>query len=636
MGGSRQKNHIIIGTAGHVDHGKTCLVKALTGIDTDRLKEEKKRGITIELGFAYLTLPNKELAGIVDVPGHEKFIRNMLAGAGGIDIAMLVVAADEGVMPQTVEHLEILSLLELKYGLVVLTKTDVVDEEFCQLVEEEVAELVEGSFLEGAKVLRTSAYTGAGIEELSRELYRLTELVERKKLQEPFRLPIDRVFTMRGFGTVVTGTLVEGTLSCKEEVMLYPCGERVKIRSLQVHGIEVDEAFAGQRVAVNLANIKKEDIFRGEILAACDSLEPTWMLDVKLKLLKSSERSVKNGSRVHLYHGSRELLCKVILMDAEELEAGQEGYAQLRLEEAMAFKTGDHFVVRFYSPLETVGGGVVLDSHPRKHKRRLLMVHDAMSLKECGTPRERLELCILEYGASCLPVKLLARRAGLDWGRASNDLRSLSEQGEIVNISSDIYFHKQYLEELQGVLTTYLDDFHKKYPLKEGMSVEEGRSRLHLPGEVADGVLEYLCSNKIIKNSRGLISNFRFRVVQRTDDKILMEQILRQYENAGFQPPSTRELTETYSSEKHFNHVFSSLIREKTLVRLDDKHYILKDHYEKALEGLYELWNEKGRIVLGEYRDYLEISRKHAVSLLEIFDKNGITQKQGNERILRK
>lgn len=636
MGNSRQKNHIIIGTAGHVDHGKTCLVKALTGIDTDRLKEEKKRGITIELGFAYLPLPNQELAGIVDVPGHEKFIKHMLAGAGGIDIAILVVAADEGVMPQTVEHLEILSLLDLKYGVVVLSKTDGVDEELCEIVEEDVKELVEHTFLEGATIIRTSAYEGTGIEELREELYRLAESADKKKIQEPFRLPIDRVFTMRGFGTVVTGTLVEGTLTTNKEAMLYPRGERVKIRSLQVHGREVEQVYAGQRAAINLSNVKKDDIFRGEILAACDSLNPTRMVDVKLKMLKNTDRKVKNGSRVHLYHGSRELLCKVVLLDEDILEAGQEGYAQLRLEENAVFKTGDHFVIRFYSPLETVGGGIILDSNPKKHKRMNPKIHEAMVVKERGTPRKRLELAILEYGDSCLPVQVLARRAGLDWGKSSNDLRGLKEEGKVAVITRDVYFHKAYLERLQDKVTDFLDSYHKAYPLKGGMPMEEVRSRLNLPGEVTDGVLNYFYIKKVIKNQEGLLSSFRFRVVRRTDDNILMQQIVEIYKSKGFQPPSIEELKAAYATEKNFSHVFSAMIVDKTLVRLDDKHYLLKEFYEKALDGLYDLWREKGRIILGEYRDHLEISRKHAVSLLEIFDKNGITRKQGDERMLKK
>lgn len=630
------KNHVIIGTAGHVDHGKTCLVRALTGIDTDRLKEEKKRGITIELGFAYLDLPNGELAGIIDVPGHEKFIKNMLAGAGGIDIAMLIVAADEGVMPQTVEHLEILTLLGIPRGIVAVTKTDSVDEELCQLVEEDVRELTFGTFLEEAPIVRTSAYTGQGLEELRRELYKLAADAGQKKVQEPFRLPIDRIFTMKGFGTVVTGTLIEGCLKAKEDAMLYPSKELVKIRSIQVHGQEASKAFAGQRVAVNLAGKRKEELSRGQVLALPESMETTMMADVRLKIVKGAAHTVKNGSRVHLYHGSRELLCKVILMEEEILEPGQEGYAQLRMEEETVLKTGDRFVIRFYSPMETIGGGVVIDACPRKHKRGRADVLEAMQVKERGTVGERLEQWILEYGFECIPVKTLVRRAGLDRSRAANELRALKEAGRVVNIAGEIWFHERYLETLGKNLTGYLDTFHREFPLKEGMSLEEARSRLHLPPGASDGVLGYLADRKLIKIDEGKVSNYRFRVIRHTDDKALFKQINAQYMKAGFQPPSTEDLKAAFASEKRFTHVFSSMIAQKTLVRLDEKHFLHKEYYEKAWSGLVRLAEEKGQIVLGEYRDYLGISRKHAVSLLESFDRSGITRKTGDIRILRK
>ncbi|MDC7287100.1 selenocysteine-specific translation elongation factor [Blautia schinkii] len=629
------KNHVIIGTAGHVDHGKTCLVQALTGIDTDRLKEEKKRGITIELGFAYLKLPGGDTAGIIDVPGHEKFIKNMLAGAGGIDIAMLVVAADEGVMPQTVEHLEILKLLDIQRGVIAITKADAADPELCQLVEEDVRELVRGTFLETAPIVITSAHTGEGIDALRETLCSLCAEAEQKRLKEPFRLPIDRVFTMKGFGTVVTGTLIEGSLSLKDEAMLYPSGEVVKVRSIQVHGQETDKAFAGQRAAVNIANRRKEEISRGEVLALSGSMEKTMMADVKLKLIKSAAHSVKNGSRVHLYHGSRDLLCKVVLMEQDVLEPGEEGYAQLRLEEETVFKTGDRFVIRFYSPVETVGGGIVLDACPRKHRRNRPEVLKSMEIKDKGDIRARMEEWVLEYGMECVPAKTLAQRAGLERTRALNELRVLKEEGRVVEITAGIFFHEAYLTRLGEQLTGRLDEYHKSFPLKEGMPLEEVRGRLGLPAAEADGVLEYLCQKRQIKIKDALVSNFRFRVVRNTDDKALYKQINSIYLKSGFQPPSTEELKAGFAAEKRFTHVFSSMIAGKNLVRLDEKHFIHKDYYEKALEGLKELNEEKGQIILGEYRDFLGISRKHAVSLLESFDRSGITRKNGDVRILK-
>lgn len=371
---SSMKRHIIIGTAGHIDHGKTWLVKALTGTDTDRLAEEKKRGITIENGFAFLKLPDGEEAGIIDVPGHEKFIKNMLAGAGGIHIAMLVIAADEGVMPQTREHLDILSLLGIRRGVVLITKGDL---EWKPGLREEIQTFVAGTFLEKAAVVVTSAVDGRGIEDLRRILWQMCleetqggDYAQRNASVNSFRLPIDRVFSLKGFGTIVTGTLLDGALDMDSSAMLYPKAHLVKVRGIQVHGQNVSRAFPGQRVAVNLAGIGKEEISRGEILAAADSMESTMMADVKLRLLKSGHRSLKSGARVHLYHGAAELICKVILLDREVMKTGEEAVVQLRMEQQTAMKAGEHFVIRFYSPVETIGGGVVENPNALKRKRR--------------------------------------------------------------------------------------------------------------------------------------------------------------------------------------------------------------------------------------------------------------------------
>ena len=379
-----EKRYRIIGTAGHIDHGKTWLVKALTGTDTDRLAEEKRRGITIENGFAFLKFPDGREAGIIDVPGHEKFIKNMLAGAGGIDIAMVVIAADEGVMPQTREHLAILSLLGIRKGVIVLTKGDL---EWKKGLDQEIREFAEGTFLENADVIVTSAVDGRGIEKLRRVLWKLCTAGKNTGNQNlsrnesdsctgrmgtkasAFRLPIDRVFSLKGFGTVVTGTLLDGSLGLNYDTMLYPRAERVKIRGIQVHGQEVSEVAPGQRVAVNLPGIGKEHISRGEILAAAGSMEGTMIADVRLQLLKSGQRTLKSGTRVHLYHGAAELVCKIILFDRVVLKPGEEAIVQLRMEQVTAMKAGDHFVIRFYSPVETIGGGVVLNPNGVKRKK---------------------------------------------------------------------------------------------------------------------------------------------------------------------------------------------------------------------------------------------------------------------------
>ena len=529
-----EKRYRIIGTAGHIDHGKTWLVKALTGTDTDRLAEEKRRGITIENGFAFLKFPDGREAGIIDVPGHERFIKNMLAGAGGIDIAMVVIAVDEGVMPQTREHLAILSLLGIRKGVLVLTKGDL---EWKKGLDQEIREFAEGTFLENADVVVTSAVDGRGIEELRRVLWKLCtagKTTENQNLSRnesdsctgrmgtkasAFRLPIDRVFSLKGFGTVVTGTLLDGSLGLDYDAMLYPRAERIKIRGIQVHGQEVSEAVPGQRVAVNLPGIGKEQISRGEILAAAGSMEGTMIADVRLQLLKSGQRTLKSGTRVHLYHGAAELVCKIILFDREVLKPGEEAVVQLRMEQVTAMKAGDHFVIRFYSPVETIGGGVVLNPNGVKRKKRQnadAVVHCACTGKE--------------------------------------------------------------------------------------------RKKAHASGKIT----EEICGNSVFL------------------------QLQELYLKSGFMPPLTDEVKKVFSGERDFSEVFFAMVRDGVLVRFDEKHYMHWEIRQKALDMAYLLYEEKGMIQTGEFRDRLGISRKCAIILLEGFDRERITVMENGGRVLKR
>ena len=529
-----EKRHRIIGTAGHIDHGKTWLVKALTGTDTDRLAEEKRRGITIENGFAFLKFPDGREAGIIDVPGHERFIKNMLAGAGGIDIAMVVIAVDEGVMPQTREHLAILSLLGIRKGVLVLTKGDL---EWKKGLDQEIREFAEGTFLENADVVVTSAVDGRGIEELRRVLWKLCtagKTTENQNLSRnesdsctgrmgtkasAFRLPIDRVFSLKGFGTVVTGTLLDGSLGLDYDAMLYPRAERIKIRGIQVHGQEVSEAVPGQRVAVNLPGIGKEQISRGEILATAGSMEGTMIADVRLQLLKSGQRTLKSGTRVHLYHGAAELVCKIILFDRVVLKPGEEAVVQLRMEQVTAMKAGDHFVIRFYSPVETIGGGVVLNPNGVKRKKRQnadAVVHCACTGKE--------------------------------------------------------------------------------------------RKKAHASGKIT----EEICGNSVFL------------------------QLQELYLKSGFMPPLTDEVKKVFSGERDFSEVFFAMVRDGVLVRFDEKHYMHWEMRQKALDMAYLLYEEKGMIQTGEFRDRLGISRKCAIILLEGFDRERITVMENGGRVLKR
>lgn len=625
-------NHVIIGTAGHVDHGKTCLIKALTGIDTDRLAEEKKRGITIELGFANLQLPGGITAGIVDVPGHEKFIKNMLAGAGGIDIAMLIVAADEGVMPQTVEHLGILSLLDIKKGVIVITKCDTVEPDWIDMVKEDVAEAVKGTFLEGAPMMAVSSFTGQGLEELKALLADMAMSAEGKDLSRPFRLPADRVFTLGGHGTVITGTLIEGVLHEGDEIELYPSGIMTKARSIQVHSHDVTEAYGGQRVAVNLAGVKKEDISRGEVAAAPGSMTESMMLDVRLTSLRDTKREIKNNSRLHLYHGAREILCKVVLMDREALAAGDSCLAQLRLEEAVTAKRGDRFVVRFYSPLETVGGGEIIDPCPLKHRRNDKNALEGMRIKLEGEDIDVLLRLIADRSPEWADIATIARYGSFPLEKAKAMAGDLAQKGDIVAVGKDIYLHGDYVKKVRSAMVSVLNDFHKKNPLKGGMKREELRTRILPDVSISnvDGLLDSFIQRGSIKEVKGLISIASFKVEAGEKLQKLIDETLKLYNDAAYAPPATDDVV---GGDKQKAQVLDAMLGERQLVRLDPQIYIGAGWYDKALELAYSMIDKNGSVTLAEFRDGLGTSRKYAVALLEHFDKSRLTKKVGDARV---
>lgn len=626
----------IIGTAGHVDHGKTCLIQALTGIDTDRLKEEKKRGITIELGFAWMDFPGGERVGIVDVPGHEKFVKNMLSGVGGMDLVMLVVAADEGIMPQTVEHLDILSILGIRHGVIVITKTDLADPELVDLVEEDIRELTKDTFLENAPVIPVSVYKNQGIHRLKETLYQIYKKLPDHKETRAFRLPVDRVFSLKGFGTIVTGTLLGGNIKKDQEAYLYPENLPVKIRSIQVHETGVDKAHAGQRVALNLPDRKKEEIHRGDVVACKNTMYPSMMADVVLSVLRHTERTVKNGSRVHVYHGTKELLGKVILLDREELKAGETCYAQLRLEEETVMEKGDRFVIRFYSPAETIGGGCILDACPRKRKRHDKNALEACRIKEKGTKEEMLELSVREHRGRFFTLDELAGRNSLDRSGLAGLAQALVQKGRLIQLEEKVFIHREEMDFYQKKAEKILNDFHRAFPLKQGMGIEEMRSRMNLGNpKVTDQILEVLKADKIIKEEQGTISKKRFKVVLKEDEDAIVKEILTHYEAAGFAPLATELYLKEHKNQKKFKPVFISLLNKKSLIRLDEQYCVHQEWYEKAKEAFREMAKTKDKILLGEYRDYLGCSRKVAVALLEHFDKNGFTKKREEGRILK-
>ena len=630
--------HVIIGTAGHVDHGKTVLVKALTGTDTDRLVEEKRRGITIEPGFARLDWPDGTQAGIVDVPGHEKFIKNMLAGAGGIDLAMLVIAADEGVMPQTIEHLDILSLLGVQGGLVVLTKAELVDDDWMELVRRQALELTVGTFLEGAPILAVSAVTGQGIPKLRDALYRLIQGAREKSALAPFRLPIDRVFSMDGFGTVVTGTLTEGAVRVGDAVELAPSGLQSRIRTLQVHGERVDAAYAGQRAALNLTNLQKAEVHRGDAAVRPGSVRPSRMLDVRLRCLESAKRTVLNGSQIHLYHGTSVHLAKTVLLDRDELCPGESCLAQLRLTEPVAVKQGDRFVIRFYSPVETIGGKV-LDPQPLRHKRHDPAVLDSLILREQGSGSQRLLQAAEEFGISLPDGIRLAERSGLDTGAAASLLAELLSQGKLAEPLPGRYAAASALDTLWDHCRELLSAYHQKHPLHAGMPAAELRQKLFrqiTPAE-GDALLEVFRAEGRMKRAenRCALAEFSIRLTKR--QTALRDTLLERCLRGGPEADTVEAVLEGIPTEhrEEARQVMESLLTGGELVRLAPELCWHREVFQRGLDILRTLCADHGAVTLAEVRDALDTTRKYALLFLETCDRRQITVREGDCRRLK-
>lgn len=623
--------NIIIGTAGHVDHGKTALIKALTGIETDRIKEEKKRGITIELGFAYLDLPDGEKAGIIDVPGHEKFVKNMLAGAGGIDLALLVVAADEGFMPQTREHLGILSLLNISEGIIVVTKKDMVDEDWLEIVCDEVRQEVQGTFLENAQIIPVSSYTGEGIEQLRQAIFTMIDQkTQIKNLDVPFRIPVDRIFSVEGFGTVITGTLIEGTMKVGDPVTVYPSRIESRIRNLQVHSQDVQEAYAGQRVAVNLAGLKKTDLNKGDVIAVPDSMHTTMMIDIHLTVLKDCDREIRNATRLHLYHGARDILCKIVLLDRDSVGAGESCYAQLRLEEEIAVKTGDRFVLRFYSPVETIGGGVILDSNPFKHKRNDATVLESLMLKEGGSDREKISAALRDYSARFETLDFLQIQTGIPKEQFDQQINKLIKDKVAFRVSDNVVIHTDYLNRLKDSAVKLLESYHKENPLREGMKKDEFRNKLikYEDISVVDKITDSLVNRKVLKYVNNCVALADFEVQQDNNQQEIENAFLQ----GGFSPESPDQIAARFPKVKNFKQVLESLVNTGKLVRVEEKILLHADYYNKALTLAKEHVDQNGQITLAEMRDLMGASRKFAVAVLEYWDKRGITKKVGDAR----
>ncbi|MGI8669702.1 MAG: selenocysteine-specific translation elongation factor [Aridibacter sp.] len=637
---------IIIGTAGHIDHGKTALVKALTGVNADRLPEEQKRGITIDLGFAELDLGDVRI-GFVDVPGHEKFVKNMLAGASGIDLVALVVAADEGVMPQTREHFEICRLLETKHGLIILTKSDLVDDEFLELVKLDVAELVENSFLEDSPVLAVSAKTGDGIDELKEVLLKTAKQIPARKNEIISRLPIDRTFSVKGFGAVVTGTLATGEIEVGSEMELLPIAQKVRVRGVQTHGKDVEKANAGQRTAVNLGGINHDEIERGMILTESNILRPVQIFDAEVEVLKDAKRSLKSRQRVRVHIGTVEALARInVLNDKREIKQGDKDFIQIRLEIPIIAIPSERFILRQYSPQITIAGGKIVDAHAAKHKRKdLENVREYLSdlLEAENDKPKQIKLFLetaLEKGLSFADLQA---RTGWRKEILQNTLDENIEKTAIIKAENS-YVARSPFDNLKQKVLGEIENHHKSEPLSRGILRETLREKTaaHIPIEVFKTVLEYLSNNKQIIVEKDIVKASSHNQELSADEKKVKENLNKIYKDAKLQVPTLENalndsVKETNISTQNARKVFQLLINSGEIIKVTEDFYFVKNAIEDLIEKVRnyaETQTENRLIGVPEFKDIADVSRKYAIPLVEYFDSEKITRRAGDKRLV--
>lgn len=629
--------NIIVGTAGHIDHGKTTLIKALTGRNTDRWEEEQRRGITIDLGFTYFDLKNGDRVGIIDVPGHEKFINNMVAGVVGMDLVLLVVAADEGIMPQTREHMDILGLLGIKKSILVINKCDLVDEEWLELVEEEIQEELEGTFLEGAPVVKVSAATGQGLDELTDTIQQLmSDEVVAKDTQTIPRLPIDRAFTLSGFGTIITGTLISGTITREDVLEMYPIGKECKIRNIQVHGQNQDKCYAGQRVAINLSNVKKKEISRGCVLAPKNSMKNTDLLDVKLKVLEDSMRILTNHERLHLYTGTSEILCRAVLLDKEQIGPGEEGLVQLRLEEEIAVKRGDRFVVRFYSPMETIGGGIVLEPNPVRKKRFDAQAIEELKKKESGSLGDVMELQIKEHGDTMITLAELAKVMAHSVDELKEYLEELEESGTIFvfPMKKDTYlWHRDSEFAVRQKIEETLQKYHSEHPYRYGMKKAEIHNTFlkKIKPNIFDAYIERMTGENVYGRREEYLSLPGYEVPK--DAMYLQTEKLIEdtFEKADYDFVRFSEIDFGKIPRQTAEDVVLMMIDEGKVLRINEEMFTMKHLMDEAKEKIQNHLKEENLITIAQVRDMFSTSRKSAKPILEYMDSIKVTKKTGGE-----
>jgi selenocysteine-specific elongation factor len=632
--------HIILGTAGHVDHGKTALIKALTNVDTDRLKEEKERGITIELGFAPLILEKGQKIGVVDVPGHEKFVKNMVAGAGGIDLVVLVIAADEGIMPQTREHLNICELLGIKHGIVALTKIDMVDDEWIDLVMEDIRGFLSETFLKDSPVIPLSSFTGKGLSDFRSALQEIISSIEERSDSGYLRLPVDRVFTMKGFGTVITGSLVSGRVHTGETVEVMPSRIKAKIRGIQIHNEPAETAEAGNRTAINLQGTDKSVIDRGDIITHPGKFEPSTRLDILLKYIPDARKVLKNRAIVRLHTGTAEIISRIILLDGDEIEPGDTSYAQIVLGHPTIAMSGDRFVIRSYSPVSTIGGGEILDPLAKKLKRNSGSVLKKLEKLYRGSEREKTGIILDRSGLTGISSQQLSIRTGIVLKDQNEILDEMLSRKEALLLDRDerrVVSFSLY-EALQKNFMDAAADYHERFPMKEWIPKEELRITL---GAFIDSRLfnrairDLESSGKIVAEKENLRA-VGHSISLKGEQEELKEKILAVYRESQLTPPSTKELLERFSDKKaDVRNILALLLGNETLIKVNEEMYFCREYVDKLREDYRDFLKKEGRAEPASFRNLTGLSRKFTIPLMEYFDKTKLTIRVEDYRILR-
>lgn len=624
-------SNVIIGTAGHIDHGKTTLIKALSGIETDTTAEEKERGMSINLGFAYFDLPSGKRCGVVDVPGHEKFIKNMLAGVSGINLVLLLVDSREGIMPQTKEHIDILSLLGIENYIIVMTKIDLVEEEYRELVKEEIVTFIQGTPLENSTIVEVDSISKKGIATLLQEIDEKTDNIAKQKEAQNARLNVDRSFQVKGFGTVVTGTLTEGTVSIGDELAIYPKNIKTKVRNIQVHEKDVQTAYAGQRTAINLNNVKIEDVYRGCTLATPETLTKTYMLDTEIKLIRDAEYNLELWDRVRVYTGTTEVMARFVPLGVESIGAGETAFAQLRLEEEIAVKNYDKFIIRTYSPMITIGGGVILDAKPDKHSRFNEDILAKLKVQSEGSLADLIANYMLTSEEYLIAAPEIAKALEQSTEVTIENLDQLITEEKVSQIS-DLYIHTKKYEDIKEKILKVVEDYHKRYKLKVGIPRVELLSKFKMAQKDVSTLIELLIVKEELKIEKNFVSLKDFAIKYDNKQQQEKARIEKALLDGKFTPPGIKDLTK---GVKPTLELLDSLIGN-TIVKLDEDIVMHIKVYEEAVSQVEKHFAKNEQMTLAEFRDMTGSSRKYSMAILEYMDKQGLTKRVENYRVLGK